>query len=42
VRGKTTTAFGLHEWLIRAMAGEMETPIGVRLGVVKVKVFVVN
>lgn len=25
--GKTTTAFGAHEWLIRAVRGEIETPM---------------
>lgn len=41
-QGKTTTAFGQQEWLKSAIVGEMETPIGVREGEERVKVFVVN
>lgn len=40
--GKTTTAFGQHEWLKRATVGEMATPIVVRVGEDRVKVLVVN
>lgn len=31
-RGKTTTAFGSHEWLNSAQTGDVATPIGVRSG----------
>ena len=41
-RGKTTTAFGSQEWLIRAISGETVTPKGVSDGDVRVNVFVVN
>jgi hypothetical protein len=36
------TAFGSQEWLIKAMAGEIEAPIGVKVGVVTAKVLVTN
>jgi hypothetical protein len=41
-RGKTTTAFGSHEWLIKATTGETHAPIGVKEGVDIVNVLVVN
>lgn len=41
-RGETTTALGSQEWLISATRGDTEMPIGVRDGVVSVKVFVAN
>ena len=40
--GNTITAFGRHEWLISAIIGETNTPIGVSEGVVSVTVLVVN
>ena len=36
------TALGSHEWFTKATAGDMQMPIGVRAGVVSVKVLVVN
>lgn len=33
--GKTTTAFGAHEWLRRAMRGEMAAPMLERVGEVR-------
>lgn len=41
-RGKTTTAFGSQEWLMRATEGATQAPSGLSVGVVTVKVFVVN
>ena len=41
-RGKTTTAFGSHEWLIKATTGETHAPIGIKAGVDIVNVLVVN
>lgn len=41
-RGNTTTAFGSHEWLIKATTGETHAPIGVKAGVDTVNVLVVN
>ena len=41
-RGKTTTVFGSHEWLISAATGERHAPIGVKAGVDIVNAFVVN
>lgn len=41
-RGKTTTAFGSQEWLIRATEGDTHAPRGSNEGVEMVKVFVVN
>lgn len=40
--GKTTTALGSHEWLINAIVGDIAAPIGVKVGVVTVKVLVTN
>ena len=40
--GNTTAAFGVHEWLIRAAEGEIQTPIGVNTGSVKVNELVMN
>lgn len=41
--GKTTTAFGVQEWLKRAVRGEIDTPIFVRsVGDVREKEFDVN
>jgi hypothetical protein len=40
--GKTTTAFGAHEWLNSATAGETATPIGVKSGVESVILLVEN
>jgi hypothetical protein len=40
--GKTTTAFGTHEWLNSATAGETATPMGVKSGVDSVMLLVEN
>lgn len=40
--GKTTTAFGVHEWLRRAARGEMDTPMLDRWGVVREKELEMN
>lgn len=40
--GNTMTAFGSHEWLNNDNTGETASPICVRLGVVRVCVFVEN
>lgn len=42
MRGKTTTALGSHEWLMSAINGEIEAPIGVKEGVVTLNVLVTN
>jgi hypothetical protein len=42
VPGKTTTALGSHEWLIRAMIGDTQTPIGVSEGDVQANELVKN
>lgn len=41
-RGKTTTAFGSQEWLMRATIGDTHTPVGVNVGVVTENVLVMN
>jgi hypothetical protein len=40
--GKTTTAFGAHEWLNSATSGETATPMGVKSGVDSVMLLVEN
>jgi hypothetical protein len=42
VRGKTTTAFGSHEWLMSATDGDTDAPSGVSEGSVMVNVLVTN